>query len=330
MNILTWHVHGAYLYYLTRNARHRYFLPVKEGVPPGYGGRLGKAHWGEHVVDILAEEVKHANIDLVLYQSAKNWTEDQHADLSPEQRRLPRIFLEHDPPQGHPTNTQHPVDDPNVLLTHVTPFNDLMWDVGRTPTCVVEHGVSVPEDARYTGEKEKGLVIINGLGSRGRRLGLDVFLKAREHVPLDLVGYGSEEVGGLGEVPHDELPYFAAQYRFMFNPIRYTSLGLAVCEAMRVGLPVVGLATTEMVTAIRNGVSGYVDTDVEKLIAVMQRLLTNPEEAARLGEGAREVAKARFGLARFAADWDAAYAQAAQLTEDVDVPEPTHNEGVAL
>ena len=307
MNILTWHVHGAYLYYLTRNPRHRYYLPVKEGVPPGYGGRLGSGRWGEHVVDVRAEEVKNLDLDLVMYQSAKNWAEDQLEDLSPAQRRLPRIFLEHDPPQGHPTNTPHPVDDPSVLLAHVTPFNVLMWDARRTPTCVVEHGVSVPEDARYTGEKARGLVVVNGLGSRGRRLGLDVFQEVRKHVPLDLVGYGSEEVGGLGEVPHDELPYVAARYRFLFNPIRYTSLGLAVCEAMRVGLPVVGLATTEMTTVIENGVSGYVNTDVDKLVEVMQRLLADPEEAARLGAGAREMAEKRFGMERFARDWEMAY-----------------------
>ena len=138
-----------------------------------------------------------------------------------------------------------------MLVVHVTPFNDLMWDCGTSPTRVVEHGVGVPAEARYTGELERGLVIVNHLGKRGRRLGLDVFERARREVPLDLVGMASEELGGLGEVPPAELPRFAARYRFLFNPIRYTSLGLAVCEAMTVGLPVVGLATTEM--ARKNG-----------------------------------------------------------------------------
>ncbi|MDQ3503397.1 MAG: glycosyltransferase [Actinomycetota bacterium] len=50
------------------------------------------------------------------------------------------------------------------------------------------------------------------------------------------------------------------------NPIRYTSLGLAVREAMALGLPIVGLATTEMATVVQNGVNGYVETDVDRVV----------------------------------------------------------------
>src|SRR3712207_8760394 len=51
---------------------------------------------------------------------------------SEEQRRLPKLYIEHDPPRQHPTDTQHHVDDPDVVLVHVTHFNDLMWDSGRS------------------------------------------------------------------------------------------------------------------------------------------------------------------------------------------------------
>jgi glycosyltransferase involved in cell wall biosynthesis len=169
--------------------------------------------------------------------------------------------------------------------------------------------VTVPDGVRYTGELDRGIVVVNGIARRGRRLGADVFAKVREQVPLDLVGMLSEEAGGIGEVKHDRLPAFEARYRFFFNPIRYTSLGLAVCEAMMCGMPVIGLATTEMVTAVRNGVSGYVDTNVDNLIAMMKELINSPEEARRLGEGARRYAQERFNITRFAHDWDAALRQ---------------------
>ena len=130
----------------------------------------------------------------------------------------------------------------------------------------------------------------------------------RAAVPLDLVGMDSEALGGLGEVPPPELPAFAARYRFFFNPIRYTSLGLAVCEAMMIGMPIVGLATTEMVTVVENGVSGYLDTDVDQLIERMRELLDDPDEARRAGPPARRRAEERFAITRFARDWEETFA----------------------
>jgi hypothetical protein len=241
---------------------------------------------------------------VILFQHRKNYEVDQYEILSEAQRKLPKIYLEHDPPQEHPTNTRHWVDDPSVLLVHVTGFNRLMWDSNRTPTAVVEHGVMVPGQVRYTGENPRGIVVVNNIRKRGRRLGLDVFEKIREQIPLDLIGMGATDLGGFGEVPHDELPAFLSKYRFFFNPIRYTSLGLSVCEAMMVGSPIVGLATTEMVTTVENGKTGYVETDVDKLIERMQHLIDNPGHALELSENARSYASRRFNIARFADDWD--------------------------
>ena len=305
--VLTWHVHGSYLFYLS-HASCDLFLPVKPGRPEGYGGRSGHFPWPENVHEVAAEDVRELDLDGVLFQSRKNYLEDQLEILSPAQRRLPRLYLEHDPPREHPVDQRHLVDDPDVLLVHVTPFNDLMWDSGRTPTRVVEHGVTVPEGVRYTGELERGLVVVNNLPSRGRRVGADLFERARREVPLDLAGMGSEELGGLGDLPRDVLLSLQGRYRFFFNPIRYTSLGLALCEAMTVGLPVVALATTEYATVVESGVSGYADTDPSRLVEAMQLLLADRDEAARLGEGARRRAEERFSLARFVQDWEDAFA----------------------
>jgi glycosyltransferase involved in cell wall biosynthesis len=251
--------------------------------------------------------VRRLELDCVLFQSRRNYEVDQFEILTPEQRRLPRIFLEHDPPRESPTNTTQLVDDPDLLLVHVTPFNDLMWDSGRTPTRVIEHGVTVPADVRYSGELDRGIVVVNNLAARGRRLGRDVFERMRAELPLDLVGIDSKQLGGLGEIPHAALPALTARYRFLFNPIRYTSLGLSVCEAMLAGVPVIGLATTEMSTAVQNGVSGWVDTRLDVLVAKMRGLLSDRAEAARLGRGARSVALERFAIERFVQEWRHAF-----------------------
>ena len=300
--VLTWHIHGNYLLYLS-HARHELVVPVKLGRPHAYGGRDGDFPWPGNLVEVDADEIRRLDLDLVLYQSLEPWRSDRFELLSDEQRALPAVYLEHDPPRESPFAQRHPVAEGVDLLVHVTHFNRSMWDCGDLPTTVVEHGVAVREDVSWTGELERGLVVVNNLASRGRRLGLDVFEEVRERVPLDLVGLGSEELGGLGPVSAEELPRLAARYRFLFNPIRWTSLGLAVCEALHVGLPVVGLATTEMPRAIANGVSGYVDTDVEALVSHMLRLLEDADEAAALSEGARRIARERYGIDRFASTW---------------------------
>lgn len=305
LKILTWHTHGSYLHYLTQ-APHDFYVLSKPNRPPGYGGRCGHIPWGDNVIDLPVSEAKTTRFDCILFQDDDQYLKDQYLYLSEAQRRLPRIYLEHDPPREHPTDMPHPVDDPGVLLVHVTPFNALMWDSGRTPTRVIEHGVLAP-DVDYSGEIERGLVVINHLARRGRRLGGDVFLRARDAVPLDLVGMGAQELGGIGEITHARLPPFSARYRFFFNPIRYTSLGLAVIEAMMIGMPVVALATTEMATVITNGVSGYIDTREAVLIAHMRELLADRAHARALGQGARRYARERFHIERFAADWDAAF-----------------------
>jgi glycosyltransferase involved in cell wall biosynthesis len=307
LKILTWHTHGSYLYYLTQ-APHEFYVLSKPDRPPGYGGRTGHLPWGDNVHDLPVAEAKKQRLDCIVFQDDAQYLEDQYEFLSRSQRNLPKIFLEHDPPREHPTDTTHPVDDADVLVVHVTSFNALMWRNRRSQTRVIEHGVIAPAGVRYSGDLPRGIVIVNHLARRGRRLGHDVFERARRDVPLDLVGMGAEEAAGLGEVRHDGLFELASRYRFLFNPIRYTSLGLAVIEAMMVGLPVVGLATTEMATTIENGVTGYVDTNVDRLIERMNELIADPEEARRLGDNARRYASERFHISRFVADWNSAFA----------------------
>ncbi len=314
LRILTWHIHGSYLYYLVQ-APHEFFLPVKEGRPDGYAGRTKSYAWPENVHEVPADEVRNLDFDCILFQSRKNYELDQYEILSDEQRALPRLYLEHDPPREHPTDTRHPVNDPDILLIDVTWFNNLMWDHGETPSRVIQHGVLIPQSAVYTGEIERGPVIVNNLALRGRRLGADIFERVRRDVPLDLVGINAEQFGGFPSRPHRELLEMVGHYRFVFNPIRYTSLGLSICEAMMVGSPIVGLATTEMATTIENGVSGYVDTDVSRLVQHMHRLLADRDEARLLGRGARRKALRRFNIRRFVSEWEDAFAQVIAATD---------------
>jgi hypothetical protein len=309
---LLWHIHGSYLTALGQ-IDHNWYLPTTPDRPEGYGGRGHNSTLPEYVREVPAEQVRDLDLDLVLFQTPKNYFQDQFKILSPRQQRLPAIYLEHNTPRPYPASTRHYVNDSTVLLVHVTHYNRLMWDNGRTPTVVIEHSVGIDPAIEYGGEREEGITVINEIARRGRIAGYDLFCQARESVPLTIAGMKSEPLGGLGDIHYSQLHRRVAEYRFLFSPMRYTSLPLAVIEAMTIGMPVVALATTELPTVIENGVSGYISCDIDELIDRMRGLLADPDRARRMGANARAVARARFGIERFARDWNAAFARASEL-----------------
>ena len=314
LRILIWHIHGSYLNALAR-IEHDWYLPVKPDKPEGYGGRGWTFDLPSRVHEVPAEDVRDLPLDLIIYQTPKNFFEDCFEILSPEQRELPAIYLEHNTPKPDAVNTSHPLRGAELdqrhplLLVQVTHYNRLMWDTGDLPVKVIEHSVAIDPAARYRGDLPRGVFIANGVQHRPRIAGFDLFLQARELLPIDAVGLETEDFGGLGDVPYRELHRHMAGYRFVFSPMRYTSLPLAVIEAMTIGAPVVALATTELPTVIQDGVNGFVSCDLDYLIDRMRFLLANPEAARRIGDNARRTAQARFGIERFKRDWNAAFAQ---------------------
>lgn len=299
LDVLTWHVHGAYMGALAR-VPVRWTLPVAPG-RLGYGGRSRTATWPDNVVEVPIEELPSRSFDVVVYQHHLHHAVDRITVLTAAQREVPAVFVEHDPPRASPTDTVHPITDPTTTVVHVTPFNALMWDT-RAPSVVIDHGVDVPA-AVASLERPMGIAVVNDLAGRGRRLGLDVYLDARRHLPLTLIGMGACELGGLGEVsPADVVPTVAA-HRFLFSPIRYTSLGLGILEAMAAGVPVVGLATTELATVVHDGVEGFVSTDPAVLWRAGRRLLDDHRLALEMGAAARAATARRFGIDRFVAEW---------------------------
>jgi glycosyltransferase involved in cell wall biosynthesis len=303
--VFTWHVHGTYLYYLSQ-ANVDFYLPVGRDAM-GYNGKSGPFPYGDNVHEIPVEHVRDCEFDAILFQSRSHYESDQYELFSETQHRLPKLYLEHDPPREHPTDTPHPFNEPNGIVVHVTDFNRLMWNTEGIPSVVIDHGVVDPQ-VNYKGTLERGIVVINNLKLRGRRLGVDLYEYVSRHVPIDLIGMNAQELpGGLEEVPHDHIPEFISQYRFFFNPIRYTSMGLAVIEAMLVGIPVVGFQTTEMVSVFQTGVNGYLSLQPDKLIEYMKLLLDSPGLARTIGKNGRHTALQRFNIPRFTRDWEALF-----------------------
>jgi glycosyltransferase involved in cell wall biosynthesis len=106
-----------------------------------------------------------------------------------------------------------------------------------------------------------------------------------------------------GDLPPDELHTQLARRRAYLHPVRWTSLGLSLLEAMYLGMPVLALATTEVVRAVPPG-TGVTSTNPDDLRAAASGLLADPDRARELGAAAREHVRHAYSLQNFLERWD--------------------------
>jgi hypothetical protein len=311
MRILLWHVHGAWTTAFVQG-RHEYLIPTLPHRGPDGRGRASTYRWPARAVEVTPERTAGAAVDVVVLQRpeelhglAEWWLGGRRPG-----RQVAAVYLEHNAPQGRIAAMRHPTADrDDLVVVHVTHFNQLFWDCGSTPTRVIEHGIVDPGE-RYSGELPRAAVAINEPARRGRVTGTDLLERLAARVPIDLFGIGSDAmdpvngVRALGDLPHDQrLLDEMARRRVYLHPVRWTSLGLSLLEAMHLGMPVVALATTEVVEAVPPA-AGVLSTSVDALATAAARLVGDPERARAMGKAARAAALARYRLERFLDDWD--------------------------
>jgi hypothetical protein len=312
VNVFLWHIHGAWTTAFVQGP-HRYLVPVLPDRGPDGLGRARTYPWPDNVVEVTPEEAARADVDVVVLQRPKelNGLAAEWLGGRRPGRDIPAVYVEHDAPQGLVADMEHPAAArSDLVVVHVTHFNSLFWQTGRALTRVIEHGVVDP-GYLYSGELPRAAVVINEARRRGRVTGTDLLPWLGEAVPIDLFGMGAEEltdeVGPDGrcidDLPQAQLHAEMARRRVYLHPVRWTSLGLALIEAMHLGMPVIALSTTEVPEAVPRD-AGVVSNQLDVLVAELRRLVAEPEEAALMGKAARVAALSRYGLERFLADWE--------------------------
>jgi hypothetical protein len=313
MRILIWHVHGSWLNAFVRGP-HDYLLPVTADRGPDGRGRARTWQWPASVREVTPDELAMADVDVVVLQRPH---EEQLATRWLRRGiggSIPIVYVEHNTPRGDAPNTRHPMADrQDVRLVHVTHFNDLMWDAGKTATTVIEHGVVDP-GACYTGELPRIGVAVNEPIRRGRVTGTDLLPAFAGIAPIDVFGMRVEGLAKALGIEGDAMSEFddppqhvmhaeLARRRVYLHLTRWTSLGLSLIEAMLLGMPVVALATTAAPDAVPPD-AGVVSTRIDDLRSAVRNYLHDPEEARVAGAAGRRTALARFGADRFVADWN--------------------------
>src|SRR5206468_3878654 len=146
---------------------------------------------------------------------------------------------------------------------------------------------------RWTGALPHAAAVLNEAVRRGRVTGTDLLPRFAAAVPVDLFGMGSEAVGppvrAQGDLPHGRLLAEMARRRLYLHPVRWTSLGLSLLEAMHLGMPVVALATTEVVEAVPPE-AGVVSNRFDVLRAAVRDFARDPDRSREAGAAARGAA----------------------------------------
>ncbi|MDQ0028583.1 glycosyltransferase [Arthrobacter bambusae] len=314
MRLLLWHVHGSWTDAFVRG-RHEYLLPV---LPEGGAWGLGRADrpWPDSVREVSLASLEADSIDAVVLQRPEEIAEVSRVLGVRPGPELPAIYVEHNTPKGNVPFARHPLaEQRDIPIAHVTHFNELFWDNGLARTLVIEHGIPDP-GYLYSGDQAELGVVVNEPVRRGRVTGTDLLPRFASVAPLrvfgmraaelpEATGIGPSRLTVRGDLPTAGLHAELARCRAYLHPMRWTSLGLSLLEAMHLGMPVLALATTEAGRAVPPE-AGAISTDVDELRRCARMLVDEPEEARRRGLAAREAVLKRYGLARFLADWDAA------------------------
>jgi hypothetical protein len=311
LRLLLWHVHGSWTTSFLQGT-HEYLLPV---LPDRGQDGLGRARtwtWPDSVAERSPRQLRHDPIDAVILQRPHEIALTRHWTGRRPGIDIPAIYLEHNAPEPHPVNSRHMLADrSDIPIVHVTHFNQLYWNSGRAPTAVIEHGIPDPGE-RYTGELPHAAVVVNEPARRGRMVGTDLFRGFADVAPLDLFGMTdllpTTRIRLLGDVPQERMHADLARRRLYLHTTRWTSLGLALIEAMQLAMPVVAVAGTEVGEAVPES-AGVVSTDVRRLHHAVRTYVEEPEAARLAGKAARAHALKRYGLARFLDDWDRALAE---------------------
>ncbi|MBK9713253.1 MAG: glycosyltransferase [Kouleothrix sp.] len=108
----------------------------------------------------------------------------------------------------------------------------------------------------------------------------------------------AENVHFLGHVPHEQLPSWYQHAMIAVLPSYYETFGLAALEPMAFGVPVVTTAAGGLPEVVEHGISGILvpPGDAQALAEAIVDLVRYPDTRARLGQAARERARASFDI----------------------------------
>jgi glycosyltransferase involved in cell wall biosynthesis len=180
-------------------------------------------------------------------------------------------------------------------------------------TAVIPNPVDT-ERFRPEPERRPRNSLLRGLALRGlsAKYGLDLAITAftqTANTELTIVGTGpdadrirrqievSEAAVNLEErmVPHEDVPELIRAHDYFVAPARTEAQGVAMCEAMACGLPVVATRAGGIPEFVRDGTDGLLTSpgNAAELRDAVIQIVGDPERAVQMGQSARENIQAK-------------------------------------
>jgi glycosyltransferase involved in cell wall biosynthesis len=233
-------------------------------MPDGSGGRCGR-DWPASAREVPVDALAGGgvDVDVVVLQRPEEPRLVSQWLGRAPGREVPAVYVEHNTPKGGVPDTRHPCAELPGVPLVHVTHFNDLMWDSGGAPVTVIEHGVVDPGYLYTGELRRAAVVINEPVRRWR----------------------------------------TARRRVYLHPPRWTSLGLSLIEAMHIGMPVVGLASTEAVRAVPPA-AGVISTRVDDLAEALLMLMNEPAMARQMGKSAREYALDRYGLTRFLRRWD--------------------------
>ncbi|MFZ1989504.1 MAG: glycosyltransferase family 4 protein [Alphaproteobacteria bacterium] len=202
----------------------------------------------------------------------------------------------------------------------------------RVAVVVIPNAVAIPprlDEAHWSGTHAWRIACLGRLWERkGTWDLLRAFAQLEQSAELSLAGDGeierarslaqelgvAERVKLLGWIDAETRAQVLSEAHIFALPSYVEGLPMALLEAMSYGLPVISTPVGGIPTLIKHGVNGILiePGDVISLQQALRHLMTNPNEAVRLGAAARRTIEERYDAAVFRASLHKLHADLAQ------------------
>ncbi|MDM7996867.1 MAG: glycosyltransferase [Acidobacteriota bacterium] len=310
LRVLTFNSHQPYLHLMATS------LPWRFGIVTPHFPSGAIKNWDPHIRPLPDNATLYPSVQAAVRDGSWDWilTHNINDLLDVREVSLPKVFLVHGTLSGRILQDRSAIDKSlyikklGILLqasgARVVYISELKRRDWGIPGAILRPGVDVRQYGGYRGEIRGVLQVCNNLRARGAMMGWETYQAICRDLPNLVIGDNKDIASSRRAKDWEDLKEYLRSYRlYVYTPVYPYEDGynLALLEAMATGMPV---ATLKHVSSpIRDGVEGVVADNAEQLRKKVAQLLDNPQEAMRLGLGARARVEQEFSLREFRNAW---------------------------